>query len=1067
MTAAVAQEPPQALADHLMAKAGVPAGICVLLRSSDSALAVALAKSKKAKMWVYAQDARPDKVAATQKAADAEGLLGKRIFVGKSALGAVPFPDHYVDLLLIADLTDADLAGLSATELLRALTPGGRIVIGHTSVRGRMPLTLKALTDWLNREKPADVKLTVDDFGHWIEMTKPLPSGIDDWAHWFHAPDNNPVSTDKVLKWPYLTQWMDKPYFGAQPRTVLVSGGRLITATGSATGADPADGHLLQSRNVYNGALLWTRKLDVNFPASRSMMVATPTTLYLIDEKDVLCLDPDTGQEQKRIEFDGVDGHLKWIAIVDAPSTGSGRGKLLAMAGKPDVTWDKAVFGLKYKYPVPPLSRDLKQETWGFGNEVAALDLATDKVLWVHKEPDSIDGRKIGALDGRVFFIAERTRAVCLDAATGKLVWKNDTKEFRDAATAVKPSFLTKRGNSLGETRPAMLCTSEVITVLTMSMANMVALSPEDGKLLWVQPVVKRNGIGQHTSWIDGKLYTREAQLDLLSGKKAGPGTGGSGCGPTTISPSGMYGRHSIFFDRLRNESVLDHGYRSACWQGGIPAHGMLISAPYTCACNYEISGFITLAPAGDFAFGAKAVEAERLDADPNATPTSKLSADALDWPTYRANARRSGATKAVVPATGKLLWEQNPRVGFEPTAPVAAGDMVALAGDDGRVLCLDAADGGARWTAWTGGRVFAAPTFADGRVFVGSSDGYVYALDPFNGRQLWRFRAAPVPRYTRTYGYLMSTWPVNSGVLVEDGTAYAAAGIVDRDGTHVYALDAATGRIKWQKNEIGHLDKENHKGVSVMGFLAAGDGRLWLPSGKAGLPMSFDLKTGKTAPWSRVGGGRYSEIGLFGDYIIFGGRMLYSDQAFRRMDKGMEQLFVQHEDGRVLFPEVQLNASDVLPAAWDDASFLTAMRHARTLELWDAAQVKALLAKTIKECAPPKKAYIRHRAAQPRKSKTLQDYAMRTWRDEKVELYGVALAANAAVALCGDGNRMEYVPRPSKNWHVKVRDRATGKLLWEQKLPSVPLLNGLCITRKGSVIVTLADGSVLAFGVQ
>jgi len=767
---------------------------------------------------------------------------------------------------------------------------------------------------------------------------------------------------------------------------------------------------------------------------------------------------PTTGEEQKRIKFDGVEGHLKWIAVMD--------GKLLAMAGKPDTPWNKAKYHLKSKYPVPPLNREM-QETWGFGNEVAAVDLATDKVLWVHKELDSIDGRKIGALAGKLFFFAEKTRAVCLDVATGKLVWKNDTKAFVEAATAVNERFLTKRGNSLGETRPCILCTPEVVTVTSVSMANMVAISPKDGTLMWVQSKIKRGGIGQHTSWIDGKFYTRNAQLDVLTGEKTGAGTDGSGCGPTTISPSGMYGRHSIFFDRIRKAKVWDSGFRSACWQGGIPAHGMLISAPYTCGCNYEVTGFIVLASAGEFAFGAKGADAERLEADANLTLAGKPAADELDWPTYRADARRSGASKATVPAAVKQLWEQKPRVPFEPTSPVAVGDVVALAGDDGRILCLDAATGEPRWTSWTGARVFAAPTLTDGRVFVGSSDGYVYALDAANGRQLWRFRAAPVQRNMRAFGYLMSTWPVNSGVLVEDGVAYAAAGIVDRDGTHVYALDAATGKIKWQNNETGHMDKANHKGVSMMGFLAAGDGRLWLPSGKACLPISYDMKTGKCAPWSKSGGARCSEIGLFGDYVVFGGRMLYSDQDFRRMGKGMEQLFTQHSEGRVVFPEVQLNGSNVLSPAWDDVSMLTAMNVARTLECWDAAKTKAQLAQLIKDYVTPKKSHIRRRITIRGKKRKLPDHPMRTWRDEKLEMYAFALTANAVVVLCGDGDRTQYVAVPSKNWSIKALNRTTGKPLWEQKLPSEPLLNGLCVTRTGSVIVTLVDGTVLGFGAE
>lgn len=58
----------------------------------------------------------------------------------------------------------------------------------------------------------------------------------------------------------------------------------------------------------------------------------------------------------------------------------------------------------------------------------------------------------------------------------------------------------------------------------------------------------------------------------------------------------------------------------------------------------------------------------------------------------------------------------------------------------------------------------------------------------------------AEVERRIPVYGSLRSTWPAASGVRLQDGVAYVAAGIVNYDGTHVYALDAATCRIRWQK---------------------------------------------------------------------------------------------------------------------------------------------------------------------------------------------------------------------------------------------------------------------------
>ena len=53
----------------------------------------------------------------------------------------------------------------------------------------------------------------------------------------------------------------------------------------------------------------------------------------------------------------------------------------------------------------------------------------------------------------------------------------------------------------------------------------------------------------------------------------------------------------------------------------------------------------------------------------------------------------------------------------------------------------------------------------ADGRLFVGSADGRVYALEAATGRLLWSYRVAPQARWMPVYGKLISTWPVAGGV--------------------------------------------------------------------------------------------------------------------------------------------------------------------------------------------------------------------------------------------------------------------------------------------------------------
>jgi hypothetical protein len=107
-------------------------------------------------------------------------------------------------------------------------------------------------------------------------------------------------------------------------------------------------------------------------------------------------------------------------------------------------------------------------------------------------------------------------------------------------------------------------------------------------------------------------------------------------------------------------------------------------------------------------------------------------------------------------------------------------------------VYALDRATGAVRWKALTGGRVRSSPAVADGRVFVGSMDGVLYALDLTTGAGVWRFETQGTTLFSGDFGYDRRT--IQSSPAVLDGLVVVGT----RDGT-MYALDAATGRERWR----------------------------------------------------------------------------------------------------------------------------------------------------------------------------------------------------------------------------------------------------------------------------
>jgi outer membrane protein assembly factor BamB len=91
----------------------------------------------------------------------------------------------------------------------------------------------------------------------------------------------------------------------------------------------------------------------------------------------------------------------------------------------------------------------------------------------------------------------------------------------------------------------------------------------------------------------------------------------------------------------------------------------------------------------------------------------------------------------------------------------------VIVAGRDGRVRCLDAADGRDLWQFQARGACDSSPVVAGSRVVFGSSDGNVYLLNLADGSLVWSFTGG---------GTFSASAAVGQGRLVignEDGTIY------------------------------------------------------------------------------------------------------------------------------------------------------------------------------------------------------------------------------------------------------------------------------------------------------
>jgi len=153
--------------------------------------------------------------------------------------------------------------------------------------------------------------------------------------------------------------------------------------------------------------------------------------------------------------------------------------------------------------------------------------------------------------------------------------------------------------------------------------------------------------------------------------------------------------------------------------------------------------------------------------------------------------------------------------------------DMVFFASSaDDKVYALDAQTGQIRWTFFTEAPVRLAPSISGNRVYVGSDDGYVYCLSRDNGSLIWKYSGGLSINDGRLIpgnGRIISTWPVRTGILVDEGNLYSAAGLFPEQGTFLFELSAENGSVKWKQQ----VD------VSPQGYMLASDKQLYVPAGR------------------------------------------------------------------------------------------------------------------------------------------------------------------------------------------------------------------------------------------
>ncbi len=205
----------------------------------------------------------------------------------------------------------------------------------------------------------------------------------------------------------------------------------------------------------------------------------------------------------------------------------------------------------------------------------------------------------------------------------------------------------------------------------------------------------------------------------------------------------------------------------------------------------------------------------------------------------------------------------------------------------------------GVLWRVQTQGAVRSSPALVDGTVYVGSADGFLYALDADDGSEVWRFDVGSP---------IASSPGVSDGVVMISGRSGVLHGVSVADGRSLWSLETGPDiPLPWGHEGWDYI----HGSVSIangMGYWGSGDGYL----------HAFEPATGRARWRFQVASRIRTTAAISGNLLVFGDSDGYV-YALDAMDGGERWRFatdgVGYNSADFGFDRRQISASPALAA--------------------------------------------------------------------------------------------------------------------------------------------------------
>lgn len=263
------------------------------------------------------------------------------------------------------------------------------------------------------------------------------------------------------------------------------------------------------------------------------------------------------------------------------------------------------------------------------------------------------------------------------------------------------------------------------------------------------------------------------------------------------------------------------------------------------------------------------------------------------DGSMFRAGAAHLGVYTSSAPALAAVKWRFHPGGKFF-SSPAVSNGTVFIGNSNGNLYAVRTESGAPIWTFKTGGAVNSSPAIWNGVAVVASRDGNIYGVDVATGTKRWAFKTGGERRFTAPGIHGISppheTMPdpfdvFLSSPAISGGVAYIGSG----DG-YVYALDVRTGALLW-KFLTGNVVHASPAVADGLVYIGSWDRYFYALDARSGA-LRWRFATGE----DRV---TYNQVGIAGSAAVAGGIVYFGcrDSTFYALDARRGTLHWKHDE--------------------------------------------------------------------------------------------------------------------------------------------------------------------------